>query len=141
MKNKKLNRLFAGGILSVAAAVFLSAAVPAFGAGDTQSGSSTVVSISAESETGGNPGRYSASGAEYGSSPNGCGAEPFSGGIGKSNSGTGKPNRDPGSHSGTGKSHGDPGGNRDPGTDGSGTADGFHTGLESGQREILLLPG
>ena len=51
MKNKKLNRLFAGGILSVAAAVFLSAAVPAFGAGDTQSGSSTVVSISAESET------------------------------------------------------------------------------------------
>ena len=51
MKNKKLNRLFAGGILSVAAAIFLSAAVPAFGAGDTQSGSSTVVSISAESET------------------------------------------------------------------------------------------
>ena len=51
MKNKKLNRLFAGGILSVAAAVFLSAAVPAFGAGDTQSGSSTVVSVSAESET------------------------------------------------------------------------------------------
>ena len=51
MKNKKLNRLFAGGILSVAAAIFLSAAVPAFGAGDTQSGSSTVVSVSAESET------------------------------------------------------------------------------------------
>ena len=51
MKNKKLNRLFAGGILSVATAIFLSTAIPAFGAGDTQSSSSTVVSVSAESET------------------------------------------------------------------------------------------
>lgn len=50
MKNKKLNRIFAGGLLSVAAAVFLSAAVPAYGAGSTQSGSSDVISVSEQSE-------------------------------------------------------------------------------------------
>lgn len=50
MKNKKLNRIFAGGLLSVAAAVFLSAAVPAFGAGEAVNGASAVISSSAESD-------------------------------------------------------------------------------------------
>ena len=50
MKKKKLNKVFAGGLLSVAAAVFLIAAVPAFGAGSIQSGSSDVISASQQSE-------------------------------------------------------------------------------------------
>ena len=50
MKKKKLNKVFAGGLLSVAAAVFLTAAVPAFGAGSIQSGSSDVISASQQSE-------------------------------------------------------------------------------------------